>query len=484
MKTLIKSIAATALICASTSSFAIDSSTVPAANRLFISGATATNTALFQLPLLTTGGLCAVGTTDVYLGTNLFMIACTGAAGTDVAGLPIVISKESRGGSGNGTGVVARGDTLVFLDPDAPSCASSTTIAATSVLQSYTENSGCTGEVSNVVPKVGIADVEAALFLDSDAGTIAALSPSPLFQILFAAAVSENLYRALQTSQGLPTDDAEANTPNLTRGQLHALYAGFITNWQDFQTESGDVFATGATAPSSGLPLVFVCRRGQTSGTQASFASFVLNERCNASVPAFRAPTAGNSQSGSAYDRNNATFANALVFAGSSSGDVRACLDHRNDQGRYAIGVLSTNTDYERADGSRDFRFVGLDGVPATLQNVANGGYHFVTENVLNTAVAATLTTVEEDIRDFIVDNIGLPDIIAALNVSEQNLAGDTGILGTPGLTAATLPNDPVVTEADMRLRPISSFTRSLPSANNCQPQSAVADAQVLGGFQ
>ena len=436
MKTLIKSIVAVSAVAAAAPAMAIAPGTVPAGNQLYISGATATNQALYQLTLLAAGGACADGTADVFIdvtqftlpdpddpqladdatdANDQFLVACTGAAGTTLASLTggVLIAKESNGGSNNGTRNVARSIALDFLNPAAPTCETDGIAvgdpggplevglpgdADGDGLIEYVLHTGCTG-VTSVVPDAGIADVEAALFTTTTAADIAALTPSPLFQIIFAPAVSLNLYRALQTAQGLPLDDLPTSVPNMTRGQLAGIFNSTIGDWTDFQVDgaagAGPDFATGATAPGGfggAVTNVFICRRGEDSGTQASFTSFVLNERCNGSVPGFVGPTTAACLD-NGCDYVDATFGFDFIFAGDGSGDVRACLDAKNDLGGdpldpnapagvYGIGVLSTNTSVNNTD--RRIRFIGVDGAAPTLASVANGGYHFVTENVLN----------------------------------------------------------------------------------------------------
>ena len=181
-------------------------------------------------------------------------------------------------------------------------------------------------------------------------------------------------------------------------------------------------------------------------------------------------------------DWDAAAFNTDFIFAGDGSSDVRACLDAKDDQGTYGIGVLSTNTSVNNTD--REIRFIGIDGASPTLSSVANGGYHFVTENVLNVRSGDAPTGIAGDTVSFIVDNIGLPSIIAGLNVGSQNPGGDHGVLGIANGTTI-VPNAPPVSIATMRTDPISSYTRSAGgSANNCQPISAIAGGQILGGLQ
>lgn len=479
MKNTSKALAAAAALMSAGSAFAIDAGTVPASNRLNVSGATATNQALYQLTILASGGLCDTSDIDVYIDTaggtdatdanDQFMVACNGRAGTPFAGQPILLTKESNGGSNLGTRNVARSTPLAFLNPTAPNCTANINVAAAGSRAAYTLFTGCTGTI-NAVPDAGVADVEAALFLDSTAADIATLTANPLFQIIFAPAASLNLYRALQASQGLAQDDDPANVPNLTRGQITRIFNGESFTWDEFSNPDGTPFLAGED--------VYVCRRGNDSGTQASFASFFLNERCNVSVPGFVPPDTISCQAGGC-DWDRGTFGGDFIFAADGSSDVRACLDSRNDNGEFALGVLSTNTSVNNTD--RQIRFVGVDGAAPTLQETANGGYHFVTENVLNVRGAGP-SGVPGDIVSFIVDNIGTPSVVADLNDGSRNPGGDHGILAVPN-GSTIVENAPPVSIATMRTNPVSTFSRSVSGAtNNCQPQSATLGGQVIGG--
>jgi len=491
MKHRTRMMVASAAILASGSAFAIDSSTVPVANQLYVSGATATNASLYQINLLASGGTCEPGTIDVYIDTagplavdadDQFMVACTGRTGTSFAGQSLLLAKESNGGSNNGTRNVARAPTdasfeLDFLDSTNPGCDAPVAVAATGALTGYNLHTNCANTVSRV-PDAGVADVEAALFTTTTPSDIAILNPQPLFQIIFAPAVTKNLRDALQAAQGLTVGDA-GPVPNITRGQLHRIYAGEAFTWDEFKTNTGADLLPGVD--------IYICRRGNDSGTQASYASFMMNERCNASVPGFFPPDTGTCEAGGCdweqdSDLNGVPdFAGDFIFAGDGSGDVRGCLDYRNDNGQFAIGVLSTDTTANDTD--REFRFVGIDGAPPTLVGTANGGYHFVTENVLNIRGSGP-AGVPGQVVSFIVDNIGEPSVIADLNVASRNPGGDTGILGRPnGVTI--FENAPPVSQATMRTNPVSSFTRSVGgSTNNCQPVSATLGSQIIGGNQ
>lgn len=442
---------------------AIDVTTVPASNRLYFGGATATDTVLENVFLLQTGGVCQAGTIDIYRGTNQRVIACT-AAITGLVGQPIAFFKESNGGSGNGTNPVANGTTLQFLDVDNASfaCNPPTTVPATATLNGYTQRTGC-GPTTARVPVAGIADVEPRL-LGASPTQISNLTTNGVLGVVFGPAVSLNLYRALQQAQGLAQDDQPQNIPNLTRAQLSALYSGFYSDWTQF-----DDLAALAPADSA----VYVCRRGDSSGTQASFESYVLNQRCVSGVVGFvEASTPGCEASGCVY---GGAFANEAVFAGASSGDVRNCLDARNDQGRWAIGVLSTETTYNNTD--RQFRWTRIDGAPPTLEAVANGRYTFFTENVINTRNGA-LNSQQSTLTNYLVANLGQPSILAGVNAPFQaNPHGDGGVIAVPNFTTI-IPNPSPVTQAAMRTNPVNSMVRQ---GNSCTPPISAGNQQSGG---
>ena len=497
MKSTLKLAALSVLGLAAGNAVAVTSSDPSAANRVYISGATATNPALYELTILASGGICQSGGINVYIDTatvddppvppsdlqdanDQFMVACN-AAVPGLVGTPILISKESEGGSNNGTRDVAQSNPLNFLDPANPGCTGSANIPAAGALNAYTLNYGCSNRITQV-PDAGFADVESNLFFGGAANS-ALLKAEPLFQIIFAPAVSLNTYRALQTAQGLTQDDAPANIPQLTRGQVTAMLNETVLTWDSLSLPGGGAFLPGED--------VYVCRRGNDSGTQASFDAFFLNNRCVAAgLPPFVGPTGNGGVLGDdcepgGCDWDAARYGNDFVFAGDGSGDVRACLDYRDSQGQHAIGVLSTNTRYNSTD--REFRFIGIDGGVPTLSGAANGGYPFLVENVLNTRVTGAPTGTQLTIANYIRDNAGLPSIVAGLNVSSQQPGGiDTGILSVPLLFGARTPNTAPVSAATMRTNPVSSYTRSVTgAANNCSPSSTFGEGipnQVVGG--
>lgn len=475
---------------AASSAYAVTPSQVSATNRLYISGATATDNALATLFLRTGSAsappVCKSGTIDVYIDsaapvTNSHNKAILCTLNQAVNGIPantnVAFLKESNGGSNEGTQVIARGATRTFINianDSAPNCGTAVTQTAGSITsypnhQQFTLHPSCTGLDSGAHPDVGIADVNPALFnvgLTPISGAeVARLQSDALYQPSFGVAVSLNLYRALQSLQGKNTaSDTAADMPTLTTGQIRGLFSGTVFSWD---------MITGPTGTPLASKPVFICRRGDDSGTQASFASYFLNERCTNGGPTFLGATKSNTQqSGATW--NFATFGTDSVFAGAGSGDVRNCLDGHNDHDNYAVGILGTESKYDAlgnaggsgnaAAGTQQFRYVKLDGRTPNLESVANGTYDFVEENVmnrLNTSFNGQNPPAgnKAALANYVRDSFSNLDVISTLVVSQPH--GLTGGLA-PALAPGATPNNIPVSTAALQANPVSPLTKSL----------------------
>jgi hypothetical protein len=523
------------------SAYAVTPAQVPSGNRLYISGATATDNTLTALFLRTGTGaapkFCAAGTIDMYIdGTNPTgatnrAILCTldhalsdtNGTATLAAGTNVAILKESGGGSDRGTNFVANADLLAFRGlSDVSTCSAGTVQAAGSITsfvghQAFTLHTGCI-PTENVRTQAGIADVDPQLFT---AGTqpitqaqIDRLTSDPLYQPMFGAAVSLNLYRALQRAQGIAlagtsVDDDAAHMPTLTRNQIAGLFAdGMISDWSLITNSAGvpvtdASFTAGVAVPST----VYVCRRGDESGTQASAAQYFLNERCAAGqgVNGFKlASTPANQQNGAAFTApgiNNTNPANPIitsigstgdeVWAGVNGGAVRNCLDGHNDVNHFAIGLLGTDSVYnafgsagglaKNADGNGQWRYVAIDGKKPNLESVANGTYDFVMENVLNmrnapAAGQAVISGAPLVLHDYIKTAFASLDVIGSLVIKSMPHGYTGGLAG--GLSGT--PNAIPVTQGNLDTNPVSPFTKSpLGPVNNCGPAIPVAGTAV-----
>lgn len=279
------------------------------------------------------------------------------------------------------------------------------------------------------LPAGGYSDVESALFQDlftippSSVGSEVAAGVAQVFGV----AVSTNLYRALQVAQGKNsatcTDDtytpavaATATTPaepgRHTQNGLHdfrnpacmpnitsAQYTAIAAVGGGYQTDWSPLLGTAGIDQTVNL-----CRRVDTSGSQAASNAHFLGNPCNRGraggqlavlTPADSTATKPDDQGG------------IWVTSNPGTGDVKACLNRGNDgvtvnnvmtvQPHFAIGVVSLENDplTEQANAD-DYRFIMVDGVsPENLtddrarQNAINGEYRFVMELVAYTANSA-----------------------------------------------------------------------------------------------
>lgn len=496
-----------ALLCGAliaTAAHAVTPSAVSSSNRLYISGATATDNALTTLFLRagspSAPAFCAGGTIDVYINnTDLASakqrsILCTlnTAVGSLAAGTNVAVSKESNGGSDQGTVTIANAGQRQYIDltsNTSPTCGTASTVNAGTIPsfpghQQFTLHPSCTG-LANVNADAGVADVNPALFTAGVSpvtpAQISRLTSDALYQPVFAVGVSTNLYRALQRAQGKTVgSDTAANVPSLTYQQVASIYSGAIADWSQVLSSNGTainnaIYTNGASVPGT----VYVCRRGDESGTQASHASYFLRERCESGVLGFvSVSNSGCQQSGCAW---NASFINDPVFAGSGAGEVRKCLDAHNDVDHFAIGVLSNESVYDgpgslggsaaAGAGTQQFRYVALDGHVPNLESVANGQYNFVEENVLNRRNVAfngvpVIGGAKVALADYVKNSFGNPDVISTLIVPQTH--GLTG--GLAGALSGT-PNTPPVAPATLQANPVSAFTKSaLGAVNDCAP--------------
>jgi hypothetical protein len=407
------------------------------------SGSTAMNNPINEYFLLT-NGICNGSTTDatqinVYTDGSfsttapgsfggfhqmLFVCKARTALGTVPAGDVIAIAKEGNGGSLEGTISVARSQTLAFLDPLNPagvtcsntpagSGAQNVSGAINAHEQAFTVHTGCS-TLNQYAPVIGWADELPQVWQGFGArpitgSDITALTTTPLVQNVFGIAVSENLYRALQNMQGKTVkDDSLAQMPSLSASTIAGLYTGFVPSWSNIVNAAGTTLVAsnpaGTHAPNSGT--VFLCRRGDSSGTNASVDLNFIGNRCNANGIAQAAPNTTNAHCGGlpaggtpvdfGCSWNTTNNLADTVFAGAGGGDVAACLDQHNANNDWAIGNLTTNQGFKDANGAGGstgdtaagtnvhFRFVAIDGHLPNLTSVANGHYTYVEDNVLN----------------------------------------------------------------------------------------------------
>ena len=208
----------------------------------------------------------------------------------------------------------------------------------------------------------------------------------------FGVAVTDKLYMALQAAQGLtvglPTSATLtaadlANQPNITKQQFTSILNGagaYHTDWSPFLP------STDATRTNN----MVLCRRVDTSGTQAGMEAYFLNNPCANANPTF-------GELGAA--RQTDTAGSFKVYEAPGTGDVIACLNAHNDDtvdaarladgtavDEYAIGIMSLENYYGH-DAVDHWKFVKLDGVTpnpdsAQRQTVIDGKYNYAFESV------------------------------------------------------------------------------------------------------
>jgi hypothetical protein len=374
---------------------------------LFVAGSSAQDNSLQRLFRL----LCAPDSLDVYRagGGDVRLFFCrtrTGAGAVPgiAADQKVAFHKSSVSGSGSGVGPLIQRTPVEFLNVAEirahfdERCAPERRTAhpADGALTAYTEYECANPVPDREVPDAGISDVEPRFFLNAyhlAADAIGVLSVHNANAFIFGIPVNLRLRNALQAArfaaddpchpanphylesvpggQGarVPRGESEQCMPSLSRAQLAGIFSGRLTAWSQIVNPQGIALAAkgarngqvaappGVQAPSDDR--VYVCRRVDTSGTQAAYEMFFLNGRCAEGVRPFVA-------------------SGTNVFLGSVSGDVKSCLTQLDQRNVWAVGILSTDS-VESLKSDR-WRFIKMDGVAPTLLNTFNGRWPFFVE--------------------------------------------------------------------------------------------------------
>jgi len=276
-----------------------------------------------------------------------------------------------------------------------------------------------------------------------------------------------------------PRGDTEQCMPSLTREEIASIFTGQVKNWEEFKvlnTATNTVIDLRTAAANAGLALpplrsgatpVQVCRRVAGSGTQAQLNSEHLGVNCAAGVVG---------------PKGASTLTLPFVAENSSATNVEQCLDDFN-QGtntstknsglvkRWAIGVRSTETSAQPLATSPywsyNYRFVKIDGIAPTIENVHRGDYwNFATQNLQASPVANADTLA---VFDIIADKAFTVTGLKSLNNDCKHGFGRGCWLGTPKVAGAS----PVVFDVDLASAdPINNFTRAPNNQplNTCQP--------------
>ncbi len=379
----------------------------------------------------------------------------------------LLLFKRSEGGSAQGVSPIvaeAKGaaSAIEFLKvAAAPFCSTSLTgLPAVGTLGSIT----CDYDLADVskhvsvTPDFGISDVDPGQFKAQNtpagfdpvsATDVGLLNVQGTASLVFGIPVTTGLRNALQEAQ-IATgaidgscavgDETEACMPSLSTHQIASIYSGQLESWNQLvvdTTTGAGLFSFASTKPLSDR--VHICRRVNGSGTQAQHGIKFLNTPCNAAAQKPATSTFGTPE----------FVPTVQVHENSSSGDVTDCLnalETGSDIGdfnffafngqfgipagpRWAVGIQSLEKNAGLGD---DFRFIKVDGVAPTLENVANGTYKDWVELTFQYSLTHGWAGDNKAIADAVIASAGNPVVMSALNGSFNHSFGQSGLLAVP----------------------------------------------------
>lgn len=479
---------------------------------IYLAGASAQDIALERLFRLQ----CEAESLDIYrAGGNQRALFCRIATTeTGFQDFPqhqkVVLYKSSVGGSGNGVGPLVIGYRVEFINlgemkahaADLYPANRQKSYPAEKLFAEYTEHQCTNPKPAFALPDVGISDVEPILFARNyglDEERLKVLDVRSANAVIFGVPVSLALRDALQAAQ-FPVDhhchpqspkytasagiegrgdvsnvESEACMPSLSRVQIASIFSGMLTQWDKIVNARGyplaaqNVDAGQIQSPPTVTPpsdsRIFLCRRVDTSGTQASYELFFLGDRCIGGVRGF-AP------------------ASTTVTLGSGTSDVKKCLNDRHESNRWAVGIFSTENVAKLEQDN--WRFIRMDGVAPTLINTFNGRWPFFVEQTIQwrgERSGKPLRGWELKLIERIAREAGNPTVIAALNQGFRHSWGDGGVmaLNTNGFQPPLPRPEHPVNESSLRENPVLPVTHApMGYPNNCNPALATFPTVAL----
>jgi hypothetical protein len=398
-------------------------------------------------------GCGAAGITLFQQGTNVTRITCPINA-TLAAALPstftaLDFSYDNTTGSYLGIGPVSGNNQNVLrLNIGATTtCAvgGNSTIAGKTVL--VRTGCGTAGETA-VRPTIGNADVEPDMFTGALApASVGAFIPDGItasgqYGVIFGMAASLPLYRALQTEQGKPLTDLEADAPNLTTAQIVSLTTN---NGGPLNQTWEALFPNTAAANANDTQTVRFVRRVAGSGSHATFSSQFLATNCSSKglVPA----AAGDSvatytvleygATGNQLSGVDSVGPFPTVTAAQGSANAVALSGTAKPANYYAVGYASLENAPAASGNGSGWRFVRVDGLYPSKTNVQNGNYNWMAEQVLtqantgtgpqNFGVNATSLAAVPGFFGFLASATGSANVIANFSLPTRN-----GIVALP----------------------------------------------------
>lgn len=410
---------------------------VPAANVLYVSGASAQDNNLSSL-MTTMCGTFTKWIDTSTSGKDYAAYACSAVAGP-LVGQNVVIHKRSKGGSAQGVQPLIAGTAIQFIDLN--TCADA--------------DKKCTG-LTNKVSDLGISDVDPGMFkgLNTPAGFTAvddtsSLTVKPAAVLAMGFPVSYNLYVALQTIQGLRTATAcntaateytEACMPSLAKQTISSLVSGQITNWDEivaFDPAVGNYVGltqfTGVTAPANNL--VHFCKRTAGSGTAATQYARFLNSPCTGNGLPVATDNAFGPRVYEIVDSGNmesclTDFSNGAAVAKNENGTTVNPTSAK----AWAFGQQGMEKNDKDAAGNIPlaYRFVKIDGVAPTLENIFTGKYYNWAE--LTWQYKNTLAGNKLSLAEYLIGKAADPVTLGGAN---NNLKNSDYPFGRSGYLAA-----------------------------------------------
>lgn len=372
---------------------------VPAANIVYVSGASALSGSFANV----VGANCFNGSANVK-SLTISTTPSTASTGSTSDGRVTVCTTKSTDGRFTAPFAVVKRDTNGSFDGVGPVIDQSTLTKWADVANCDSTTLQCGLDSTTAIkPHAGLTDVDTNVWVgmhNTGALSIPVTDPATTGTVLnggfagqgFGVMVSESLYAAMaakQVAEGrLPaTAGSVAGVPvacgtatNFTPGACQPS----ISKEEYAAIVDGGNFAYVANGALSGdAGVINLCRRVETSGTQASSNVYFLNNSCGNASPTkgFKPPktvdfsgggvnpVAFNSSTGHAVTGNYDDFGGAFgLFEGSGTGDARNCVIRRNagknpnnvadTLGTYAAGWISL----ENAPAA-GWKLVKLDGV-------------------------------------------------------------------------------------------------------------------------
>lgn len=358
---------------------------VTAARTVYVSGASALSGSLAavvaknctggagNVKSLTVGGSASAGRVTV----------CTTSSIDGQFTGPFAVVKRDTNGSFDGVGPVIN-QTGLTTWANVASCDSTTLDCAKD-------------STTSITPHAGMTDVDTNVWIGmSNTGALSVPVPALGSTIAsggfagqgFGIMASEELYKAMQTKQ--KADGTLASTcvvGDFTAGACQPS----ISKEEYAAVVDGNNFAYVANGALTGTPgdIINLCKRVETSGTQAVSNVYFLNNSCSNASPTFgaKAPKSVdllNSATAVAFNTSNVVgnyddFGGAFgLFEGSGTGDARNCVINRNNGqnpnkvadalGKFALGFLSLEN-----TPATGWKLLKLNGVSPNAYQTAAG---------------------------------------------------------------------------------------------------------------